>query len=100
MEFIRGSETSEGKTSATVIFFSIFLPILAILCELLLEHHLINGTAAVVAGLVSASLASAGYSHSRGTVKKAFAQADAIKKKPVVLLSEKQPSRGGPRVGA
>jgi len=99
MDFTPGNETSEGKTSNLVIFFSIFLPMLAILCEMLLEHHLINGTAAVVAGLLSASLASAGYSHSRGTVKKAFAQADAIKKKPVVLLSERQSDKGGPRAG-
>ena len=100
MDLIRGEKTSEGKTSNLVIFFSLFMPVVALLCDLLMEQHLINGTAAVVAGLLSAGLTSAGYSVSRGSVKKAFAQADAIKKKPVVLLSEKQPSRGGPRVEA
>ena len=97
MDFIKGSSTSEGKASGLVIFFSLLMPVVALLCDLLLEQNLVNGTAAVVAGLVSASLASVGYSSSRASVKKAFAQADAVKKKPVVLLSERQSTKDGPR---
>ncbi len=91
-ELIRGTGTSEGRRSAVVVGASIMLPVLGLLCELLLEKELIDGTIAVAAGLVASAIASAGYSHSRATVKRAHAQAAAIKKKPVVLWQEKSKS--------
>ena len=56
------------------------LPVVALLIDNLIGQGLINGTWAMVAGLVSAGIASAGYSHSRGRVKAAEAVARAAKK--------------------
>jgi hypothetical protein len=89
MDLIRGAGTSEGRRSAFVVAASIIMPILGLLCELLLDHKVIDGTVAMATGLVASAIASAGYSHSRATVKRAHMQSEAIKKKPVVLWQEK-----------
>jgi hypothetical protein len=75
-----GSKTSEKKQSTLVIILSTALPVVALLIDNLIGQGLINGTWAMVAGLVSAGIASAGYSHSRGRVKAAEAVARAAKK--------------------
>ena len=75
-----GSKTSEKKQSTLVIILSTALPVVALLIDNLIGQGLINGTWAMVAGLVSAGIASAGYSHSRGRVKVAEAVARAAKK--------------------
>ncbi len=75
-----GSKTSEKKQSTLVIVLSTMLPVVALLIDNLIGQGLINGTWAMMAGLVSAGIASAGYSHSRGRVKAAEAVARAAKK--------------------
>ena len=75
-----GSKTSEKKQSTLVIILSTALPVVALLIDNLIDQGLINGTWAMMAGLVSAGIASAGYSHSRGRVKAAEAVARAAKK--------------------
>jgi hypothetical protein len=75
-----GSKTSEKKQSTLVILLSTALPVIALLIDNLIGEGLINGTWAMMAGLVSAGIASAGYSHSRGRVKAAEAVARAAKK--------------------
>jgi hypothetical protein len=75
-----GSKTSEKKQSTLVILLSTALPVIALLIDNLIGQGLINGTWAMMAGLVSAGIASAGYSHSRGRVKAAEAVARAAKK--------------------
>ena len=75
-----GSKTSEKKQSTLVIILSTALPVVALLIDNLIGQGLINGTWAMMAGLVSAGIASAGYSHSRGRVKAAEAVARAAKK--------------------
>ena len=93
-ELIRGKDTSEGRRSAFVVGASVILPILSLLCEIILNQQLVDGTVAVAAGLVSSAIASLGFSHSRATVKRAHMQAEAIKKKPVVLWQEKSKDSG------
>ena len=75
-----GSKTSEKKQSTLVIILSTMLPVIALLIYNLIGQGLINGTWAMMAGLVSAGIASAGYSHSRGRVQAAEAVARAAKK--------------------
>ena len=75
-----GSKTSEKKQSTLVIILSTMITVVALLIDNLIGQGLINGTWAMVAGLVSAGIASAGYSHSRGRVKAAEAVARAAKK--------------------
>ncbi len=75
-----GSKTSEKKQSTLVILLSTALPVIALLIDNLIGEGLINGTWAMMAGLLSAGIASAGYSHSRGRVKAAEAVARAAKK--------------------
>lgn len=90
---MQGKYTSEHKQSRLVISCSIILPVIGLICDLLLEHSILdgNGPLAVMVGLISSAIASFGYSCSRAQVKSAEAQADAIKKKSVVVLSEKRP---------
>ena len=76
----QGSKTSENKQSLLVILLSTGLPVVALVLDSLVGQGLINGTWALMAGLVSAGIASAGYSHSRGRVKAAEAVARAAKK--------------------
>jgi len=75
-----GSKTSEKKQSTLVILLSTALPVIALLIDNLIGEGILNGTWAMMAGLVSAGIASAGYSHSRGRVKAAEAVARAAKK--------------------
>jgi len=75
-----GSKTSEKKQSTLVILLSTALPVIALLIDNLIGEGILNGTWAMVAGLLSAGIASAGYSHSRGRVKAAEAVARAAKK--------------------
>ena len=91
---MQGRYTSEHRQSKLVIICSIVLPVVGLICDLLLEHSILdgNGTLAVMVGLLSSAIASVGYSSSRAQVKSAEAQAEAIKKKSVVLLSEKRPN--------
>jgi|3_EtaG_2_1085321.scaffolds.fasta_scaffold80862_4 hypothetical protein len=76
-----GKKTSEAKQSTLVILLSTLLPAAALVLDNLVGNGVINGTWAMVAGLVSAGIASAGYSYSRGKVKAAEAIADMAKKK-------------------
>ena len=89
---MRGQFTSEHKQSKLVIACSIILPVVGHICDLLLEHSILdgNGSLAIMVGLLSSAIASCGYSYSRGQVKSAEAQAEAIKKKSLVVLSKKQ----------
>jgi hypothetical protein len=99
MELTPGENTSEGRKSSLVVSLSLILPVMALIADLLLEQKVLsqNGTLALIAGLFSSAVASAGYSYSRATVKKAHAHADALKKKPVVLFSKEDSSgtKGG-----
>jgi len=88
MELTKGAKTSEGRRSAFVVAASIIMPILGILCDLLLDHKIVDGTMAMATGLVASAIASSGYSYSRAAVKRAHVQAEAIKKKPVVLWQD------------
>lgn len=90
MNLTPGKSTSEGRKSNLVVGLSVVLPVIAMIADVLLEQKVLsqNGTLGLVAGLVSSAIASAGYSYSRATVKKAHAHADALKKKPLVLFSE------------
>lgn len=89
---MKGRHTSEHKQSKFVIACSIILPVIGLICEMVTEYNILdgNGTLAMMVGLMSSAIASAGYSSSRAAVKAAEAQASAIKKKPVVILSEKR----------
>ena len=73
-----GKETTEFKKSKFVIAASVILPIAAMLCDLLVNHSIIAGSMAMVAGLISSAIASAGYSYSRGRAKSGEARAEAI----------------------
>ena len=64
-----GNKTSEFKKSKLVITLSVVLPVLALVCDLLVNNSIATGTAAVIAGLISSAIASAGYSSARGRVK-------------------------------
>ena len=64
-----GKKTSEFKKSKLVIALSVVLPVLALVCDLLVNNSIATGTAAVIAGLISSAIASAGYSSARGRVK-------------------------------
>tara|TARA_R110002020_G_scaffold475173_1_gene708962 strand:+ start:1088 stop:1330 length:243 start_codon:yes stop_codon:yes gene_type:complete len=75
-----GSKTSEKKQSTLVILLSVTMPAVALVLDSLVGQGLLNGTWAMVAGLLSAGIASAGYSHSRGRVKAAEAVARVAKK--------------------
>ena len=90
----KGVKTSEYKQSWLVVACSVALPVVGLICDLLLEHKVLsgNGTIALVVGLLSSAIASAGYSYSRAVAKSAESEADAIKKKSIVVLSEKRPS--------
>lgn len=89
---MQGKHTSEHKQSKIVVVTSIVLPLLGLLCELLVDGKILtaNSTAAIVAGLISSAIASAGYSSSRAKVKSAEAKAEALKKKSLVFLSKKK----------
>ena len=76
-----GQKTSEYKKSSVVIWLSILLPIVALACDLLVNNSIATGTGALIAGLLSSAIASAGYSTSRGRVKSSEVIADQIKKK-------------------
>ena len=77
MEHIKGNTTSEHGKSNAVIILSIVLPVVALICDLLVNESIATGTGAIVAGLLSSAIASAGYSSSRGRVKSAEALASA-----------------------
>ena len=81
MEPTKGKETSEHGNSYTVIVLSVVLPMLALACDILVNENIATGTGAIVAGLISAAIASAGYSQSRGRVKAAEALAASVDKK-------------------
>ena len=76
-----GQKTSEYKKSSVVIWLSILLPIVALACDLLVNNSIATGTGALIAGLLSSAIASAGYSTSRGRVKTSEVIAGQIKKK-------------------
>ena len=76
-----GQKTSEYKKSSVVIWLSILLPIVALACDLLVNNSIATGTGALIAGLLSSAIASAGYSASRGRVKSSEVIAGQIKKK-------------------
>tara|TARA_R110002020_G_scaffold47400_1_gene134943 strand:- start:1891 stop:2148 length:258 start_codon:yes stop_codon:yes gene_type:complete len=76
-----GTETTEYKGFNFVKLVSVVLPIIAMLCDVLVNQSVLAGTGAVIAGVVSTAIASAGYSHSRGRVKGSEAIAESIKKK-------------------
>jgi hypothetical protein len=76
-----GKKTSEYKKSRMVIILSVVLPVVALVCDLLINNSVATGTAAVIAGLVSSAIASAGYSGSRGRVKASEVIASQIQKK-------------------
>lgn len=76
-----GQKTSEYKKSSVVIWLSILLPIVALACDLLVNNSIATGTGALIAGLLSSAIASAGYSTSRGRVKSSEVIAGQIKKK-------------------
>jgi len=76
-----GKKTSEYKKSRFVIVLSVLLPLIALVCDLLINNSIATGTAAVIAGLVSSAIASAGYSSARGRVKASEAIASQIQKK-------------------
>ena len=81
-----GQGTTEHKGLNFVKILSITLPVIALICDLLVNENIVNGTGAVIAGLIATSLASAGYSASRGKVKAAQSitgQLEDLKKKRV-----------------
>ena len=77
----QGKETSEFKKSKMVMILSVTLPVIALICDLLINNSIATGTGAVIAGLVSSAIASAGYSQSRGKVKASQIIGESIKKK-------------------
>ena len=93
---MQGKHTSEYRQSKLVVGASIVLPVLGLICELLVEHRLLEsgGILAVGAGLLSSAIASAGYSFSRAKTKSAEAHAEALKKKSIVFLSKDKKSSG------
>lgn len=95
---MQGKYTSEYKQSRAVVIASVVLPIVGLMCELLVEHSILEsgGVLAVAAGLISSAIASAGYSSSRARTKSAELQSEALKKKSIVFLSEKDKKRSGP----
>lgn len=76
-----GQKTSEHAKSSAVIGLSVVLPVIALVCDLLVNHSIATGTGAIIAGLISSAIASAGYSHSRGRVKASEAILAATDKK-------------------
>ena len=76
-----GKKTSEFKKSKLVIALSVVLPVIAFVCDLLVNNSIATGTAAMVAGLLSSAIASAGYSSARGKVKSSEAFSSSLKKK-------------------
>tara|TARA_R110002020_G_scaffold247905_4_gene461959 strand:+ start:20994 stop:21245 length:252 start_codon:yes stop_codon:yes gene_type:complete len=78
-----GNKTSEFKKSKLVITLSVVLPVLALVCDLLVNNSIATGTAAVIAGLISSAIASAGYSSARGRVKSSqvISESMLVKKK-------------------
>ena len=76
-----GKKTSEFKKSKLVIALSVVLPVIAFVCDLLVNNSIATGTAAMVAGLLSSAIASAGYSSARGKVKSSEACSSSLKKK-------------------
>ena len=76
-----GKKTSEFKKSKLVIALSVVLPEIAFVCDLLVNNSIATGTAAMVAGLLSSAIASAGYSSARGKVKSSEAFSSSLKKK-------------------
>ena len=77
MERTKGNKTSEHGKSNAVIILSIVLPLVALICDLLINEDIATGTGAIVAGLLSSAIASAGYSSSRARVKSAEVLASA-----------------------
>ena len=77
----QGTATTEYKGFTFVKALSVILPIIALLCDVLVNQSVIAGTGAVIAGVISTAIASAGYSHSRGKVKSSEALAQGFKKK-------------------
>ena len=76
-----GKKTSEFKKSKLVIALSVVLPVIAFVCDLLVNNSIATGTAAMVAGLLSSAIASAGYSSARGKVMASEAFSSSLKKK-------------------
>ena len=77
-----GKQTSEHKQSQIVVILSVALPIIAMICDVLINQSIATGTGAMIAGLISSAIAAAGYSHSRGKVKAAETIAGIAIKKP------------------
>lgn len=77
----QGIETSEHKGFTFVKVLSVVLPVIALLCDILVNQSVIAGTGAAIAGVISTAIASAGYSHSRGRVKGSEILAASLKKK-------------------
>jgi hypothetical protein len=74
-----GKDTTEHKQSSLVMAMSVILPIVALACDLLVGEDILAGGLAVVAGLLSSAIASAGYSYSRGRAKAEESRVAAIR---------------------
>ena len=57
----QGKETSEFKKSKMVMILSVTLPVIALICDLLVNNSIATGTGAVIAGLVSSAIARYGF---------------------------------------
>tara|TARA_R110002110_G_scaffold25389_7_gene94287 strand:- start:389 stop:643 length:255 start_codon:yes stop_codon:yes gene_type:complete len=76
-----GKETSEWQGFNFVKVMGLVLPVVALVCDLLVNNGIFIGSAAAIAGMVSTAIASAGYSQSRARVKSSEAMVEGLKKK-------------------